>query len=255
MATAVRGEVILNHPEAIKAERAVITIVAIGRAGSKAVSRKYSDRVPEVRYYCLDTDRLNLDRCHGPEKIHLGTQLTGGLGSGGKPEVGRRAAEESQEEIHRAIGSADLVLILAGMGGGTGSGAAPVIASLAKAAGAHVVAAVTQPFGFEAAWRHDNAKDGTSDLKDRVDALFVIPQEELAARLSQEDDSSTYDDVFHLADAALDESVQAVASVMALPEVANLHFSPVGALSSRPGIAWLGVGVEATAKAEPKAAA
>ena len=255
MGTIVRDEVVLSHMEAIKAEQAVISILAVGRAGAKSISRKYSVGTPEVRYYCLDTDRLNLDRSHGPENIHLGTQLTGGLGSGGKPEVGRRAAEESQEEIRRAIGPADLVLILAGMGGGTGSGAAPVVASLAKAAGAHVVAAVTQPFGFEAIWRHDNARAGLDALRGRVDALFVIPQEELSARLRQEDENSSYDDVFHMADSALDESVQAVANVRTLPEVASLHFSPMGSVSPGAGVPWLGAGSGRSQHRKPKAAA
>ena len=231
----VRNGAVHKNWGAIRSRRPVIKILGIGEAGCKAVSRMYDGGVPEVEYYCLSTDYHHLDHCAGPERVRLGIVLTQGLGSKGVPEIGRRAAKEGQDQILQAIRPADLVLIVAGMGGGTGTGAAPVVAALSREAGAHVVAAVTQPFSFEAASRHKNAEHGIRNLKRHVDTLVLISHERLAAALEQNDESYTWDEILHRADSALDQSVREVAAIGTFQEVTNGHFSTIEALLGAEG--------------------
>ena len=181
MGIAVHDEVLGPVEQDTDERGLIIKVLAVGGAGCKTLSRMHSAGAPGVQYYCLNTDRRSLERSEGPKNILLGEGLTGGLGTGGKPEVGRRAAESSRDEILHAVELSDLVLIVAGMGGGTGSGAAPVVAALAREAGAHVTAVVTKPFGFEATWRQENSEQGISELKRHSHSLLVVHHADLAA--------------------------------------------------------------------------
>ena len=153
----------------------LIKVLGVGGGGSNAVSRMYKEKLPVVEYYALNTDAQHLARCDVHYRIALGRNLTRGLGAGAQPELGRQAAEESRSEIEQAVRGADMVFLAVGMGGGTGTGAAPTVAQIAKESGALTIAVVSRPFGFEAQMRRKNAEDGLERLKDHVDTMIVIP--------------------------------------------------------------------------------
>ena len=220
----------------------LLKVLGIGGGGSNAVSRMYKDKLPVVEYYALNTDAQHLFRCDVAHRITLGQNLTRGLGAGAQPELGRQAAEESREEIKRAIQGADMVFIAVGMGGGTGTGAAPVVAQIAKECNALTVAVVSRPFTFEAAARRKNAEEGISRLKDNVDTLITIPNDRLLHLQDTEDQDYTWEDAMKIADSVLQQGIQAIAEVITVPGEINVDFADVRTILSHAGPAWLAIG-------------
>jgi cell division protein FtsZ len=220
----------------------MIKVLGIGGGGSNAVSRMYKDRLPVVEYYALNTDAQHLFRCDVAHRIALGQNLTRGLGSGAQPDLGRQAAEESRSDIQRAVEGADMIFLAVGMGGGTGTGAAPVVAQIAKESGALTVAVVSRPFSFEAAARRKNAEEGIARLKDHVDTLITIPNDRLLELNHQKDQTFTWEDALKMADSVLHQGIQAIAEVVTVPGEINVDFADVKTILSSAGPAWLAIG-------------
>jgi cell division protein FtsZ len=220
-----------------------IKVVGVGGGGSNAVSRMYKDKLPVVEYYSVNTDAQHLFRCDVAHRIAIGQNLTRGLGSGANPDLGRQAAEESRNEIAKAMEGADMVFLAVGMGGGTGTGASPVVAQIAKETGALTVAVVSRPFSFEANTRKKNADEGIARLKDSVDTLIVIPNDRLL-QLNDYGDQSSYswEDALKMADSVLQQGIQAIAEVVTVPGEINVDFADVRTILSNAGPAWLAIG-------------
>jgi cell division protein FtsZ len=227
---------------------AQVKVIGVGGGGCNAVNRMYRERVPGVEYMAVNTDAQHLLRLDVPVKVRIGDKLTRGLGVGGDPEIGRAAAEESREEIYEAVRGADMVFIAGGMGGGTGTGAAAVVAEVAKETGALTIAVVTKPFGFEGRRRSKNAEDGLARLKENVDTLIVIPNDRLAAIC---DEQVTAENAFKIADDVLRQGVQSIAELVTVPGEINLDFADVKTIMSGAGPAWMSIG---TASGEHRAA-
>lgn len=220
----------------------LIKVLGVGGGGSNAVSRMYKEKLPVVEYYALNTDAQHLARCDVHYRIPLGRNLTRGLGAGAQPELGRQAAEESRAEIEQAVNGADMVFVAVGMGGGTGTGAAPVVAQLAKEAGALTIAVVSRPFGFEAQMRRKNAEDGLERLRDHVDTMIVIPNDRLLALNEEQSDSYSWEDALKLADSVLHQGISAIAEVVTVPGEINVDFADVKTILTGAGQAWLSIG-------------
>ena len=220
----------------------LIKVLGVGGGGSNAVSRMYKDKLPVVEYYALNTDAQHLFRCDVSHRIALGQNLTRGLGSGAQPELGRQAAEESRPEIEKAVDGADMVFVAVGMGGGTGTGAAPVVCQIAKESGALTVAVVSRPFSFEAAARRKNADEGIERLKDHADTVIVIPNDRLLELNHEKDQTFTWEDALKMADSVLHQGVQAIAEVVTVPGEINVDFADVKTILSNAGPAWLAIG-------------
>ena len=220
-----------------------IKVVGVGGGGSNAVSRMYKDKLPVVEYFSVNTDAQHLFRCDVAHRIAIGQNLTRGLGSGANPDLGRQAAEESRNEIAKAMEGADMVFLAVGMGGGTGTGAAPVVAQIAKETGALTVAVVSRPFSFEANTRKKNADEGIARLKDSVDTLIVIPNDRLL-QLNDYGEQSSYswEDALKMADSVLQQGIQAIAEVVTVPGEINVDFADVRTILSNAGPAWLAIG-------------
>ena len=178
----------------------VIKVVGIGGGGSNAVSRMFKDKLPVVEYHAVNTDAQHLFRCEVAHRLAIGQNLTRGLGAGAQPELGRQAAEESRQAIETAMEGADMVFLAVGMGGGTGTGASPVVAQIAKECGALTVAVVSRPFSFAAAARRKNAEEGINRLKDHVDTLIVIPNDRLLQLNNPGEQTFTWEDALKMAD-------------------------------------------------------
>ena len=224
-----------THPDS----GARIKVVGIGGGGSNAVSRMYRERTPGVEYLVVNTDDQALELCDVPLRIRVGEQLTGGKGVGGNPDLGMRSAEESREELYEAMCDADMVFIAAGMGGGTGTGAAPIAAQLAKETGALTVGVVTRPFEFEGLRRAQVAEDGINRLKQHVDTLLAIPNERLRVICEEE---ITAENAFKLADDVLRMGVQSIAELVTVPGEINLDFADIQAIMQDAGPAWMSIG-------------
>ena len=220
----------------------LIKVLGVGGGGSNAVSRMYKDKLPVVEYYALNTDAQHLFRCDVQHRIALGQNLTRGLGSGALPDLGRQAAEESRSEIQQAVEGADMVFLAVGMGGGTGTGAAPVIAQIAKESGALTVAVVSRPFAFEANTRRKNADDGISKLKDHVDTLITIPNDRLLELNRDNESTFTWEEALKMADSVLHQGIQAIAEVVTVPGEINVDFADVKTILNNAGPAWLAIG-------------
>ncbi len=220
----------------------LIKVLGVGGGGSNAVSRMYKDKLPVVEYYALNTDAQHLFRCDVSHRIALGQSLTRGLGSGAQPELGRQAAEESRAEIEKAVDGADMVFVAVGMGGGTGTGAAPVVCQIAKESGALTVAVVSRPFSFEAAARRKNADEGIERLKDHADTVIVIPNDRLLELNHEKDQTFTWEDALKMADSVLHQGVQAIAEVVTVPGEINVDFADVKTILTNAGPAWLAIG-------------
>lgn len=220
----------------------LIKVLGVGGGGSNAVSRMYKDKLPVVEYYALNTDAQHLFRCDVSHRIALGQNLTRGLGSGAQPELGRQAAEESRPEIEKAVEGADMVFVAVGMGGGTGTGAAPVVCQIAKESGALTVAVVSRPFSFEAAARRKNADEGIERLKDHADTVIVIPNDRLLELNNEKDQTFTWEDALEMADSVLHQGVQAIAEVVTVPGEINVDFADVKTILANAGPAWLAIG-------------
>ena len=219
-----------------------IKVMGIGGGGSNAVSRMFKDKLPVVEYFSVNTDAQHLFRCDVSHRLAIGQNLTRGLGSGANPDLGRQAAEESRHDIEKALEGADMVFLAVGMGGGTGTGASPVIAQIAKESGALTVAVVSKPFSFEASMRKKNAEEGIARLKDNVDTLIVIDNDRLLQLNSQGDQTYTWEDALKMADSVLQQGIQAIAEVVTVPGEINVDFADVRTILNNAGPAWLAIG-------------
>ena len=226
----------------INAGSPCIKVVGIGGGGSNAVSRMFKDKLPVVEYYSINTDAQHLFRTDVAHRMAIGQNLTRGLGAGANPDLGRQAAEESRNEIAKAMEGADMVFLAVGMGGGTGTGASPVVASIAKETGALTVAVVSRPFSFEANARKKNADEGIARLKDNVDTLIVIPNDRLLQLNSHGEQTYTWEDALKMADSVLQQGIQAIAEVVTVPGEINVDFADVRTILNNAGPAWLAIG-------------
>ncbi len=216
-----------------------IKAIGVGGGGCNALNRMVKAGIQGVEFIAINADVQHLMLNEAPTRIQIGEQTTGGLGSGGDPVKGRRAAEESKDELRQQISGADMVFIASGMGGGTGTGACPIIAELAKQTGALTIAIVTRPFDFEGVRRAQVAREGISQLMSRLDTVIAIPNERL---LSLVDEKETVDNAFRLADDVLMTGVRAISEVITLPGLINLDFADVRSVMKEAGPAWLSIG-------------
>ncbi len=233
------GGIILLEFDTTQSAIAQLKVIGVGGGGNNAVDRMIDDNVKGVEFITVNTDRQVLARSKSPIKIQLGDKLTKGLGAGGNPEIGMKAAMESRDEIIEAIKGSNMVFVTAGMGGGTGTGAAPVIAGIAKEAGILTVGVVTKPFMLEGKKRMFNAEKGIQELKENVDTLIIIPNQKL---LSIVDKKTTMVDSFRKADEILRQGVQGISDLILVPGVINLDFADVCTIMSNKGIAHMGIG-------------
>ena len=218
---------------------AKIIVVGVGGAGNNAVNRMVEEAIGGVEFIGVNTDKQALTLCKAPTVIQIGEKLTKGLGAGAKPEIGEKAAEESIEEIRQAIQGADMVFVTCGMGGGTGTGAAPVVAGVAKEMGILTVGVVTKPFRFEAKTRMSNALAGIEKLKESVDTLIIIPNDRL---LEIVDRRTTMPEALKKADEVLQQAVQGITDLINLPALINLDFADVQTVMIDKGVAHIGIG-------------
>ena len=226
---------------------AKIIVIGVGGAGNNAVNRMIDENIGGVEFIGINTDKQALTLCKAPTLIQIGEKLTKGLGAGAQPEIGEKAAEESMEELSSAVKGADMVFVTCGMGGGTGTGAAPVVAKIAKEQGILTVGVVTKPFKFEAKQRMVNALSGIDRLKESVDTLIVIPNDKL---LEIVDRRTTMPDALKKADEVLQQAVQGITDLINLPALINLDFADVSTVMKDKGIAHIGIG---NAKGDDKA--
>ena len=226
---------------------AKIIVIGVGGAGNNAVNRMIDENIGGVEFIGVNTDKQALQLCKAPTLIQIGEKLTKGLGAGAKPEIGEKAAEESAEELAAAIKGADMVFVTCGMGGGTGTGAAPVVAKISKDQGILTVGVVTKPFKFEAKQRMINALTGIENLKENVDTLIVIPNDKL---LEIVDRRTTMPDALKKADEVLQQAVQGITDLINLPALINLDFADVSTVMKDKGMAHIGIG---SAKGDDKA--
>ena len=228
-------EIMMNDAESA----ARIIVIGVGGAGNNAVNRMIDEQIAGVEFIGVNTDKQALQFCKAERAIQIGEKLTKGLGAGAKPEIGEKAAEESIEEIKEAIQGADMVFVTCGMGGGTGTGGAPVIARLAKDMGILTVGVVTKPFRFENKVRMKNALEGIQKLKESVDTLIVIPNDKL---LEIVDRRTTMPDALKKADEVLQQAVQGITDLINLPALINLDFADVQTVMTDKGIAHISIG-------------
>ena len=228
-------EIMTNEAESA----AKIIVVGVGGAGNNAVNRMIDENISGVEFIGINTDKQALKLCKAPTALQVGEKLTKGLGAGAQPEVGEKAAEENIEEITQAIKGADMVFVTCGMGGGTGTGAAPVVAKIAKDMGILTVGVVTKPFRFEAKTRMSNALGGIEKLRANVDTLIVIPNDRL---LEIVDRRTTMPEALKKADEVLQQAVQGITDLINVPALINLDFADVQTVMTDKGIAHIGIG-------------
>ena len=218
---------------------AKILVIGVGGAGNNAVNRMIEEGIVGVEFVCVNTDKQHLKNCRAPQCIQIGEKLTKGLGAGSQPDVGEKAAEESKEELTQIIKGADMVFVTCGMGGGTGTGAAPVVAQIAKEMGVLTVGIVTKPFRFEAKQRMANALSGIERLRQAVDTLIVIPNDRL---LEIVDRRTTMPEALRKADEVLQQGVQGITDLINAPALINLDFADVETVMKDKGVAHIGIG-------------
>ena len=217
-----------------------IKVIGVGGGGSNAVDRMIEAGVTKAEFICVNTDAQQLANVKAPTVLNIGRKLTSGLGAGAKPEIGRQAAEESKDEIKNLVKDTEMVFVTAGMGGGTGTGAAPIIAEAAKSLGVLTVAVVTKPFFFEGPQRMRNAEEGIKNLAEKVDAIVTIPNDLL---LKIADKKVTIKDSFKLADDVLRQGVQGIIEVITQRGIMNCDFADVRTIMKDSGVAHMGIGV------------
>ncbi len=238
-----------SYPERVVA----IKVIGVGGAGNNVVNRMIEAGVQGVDFIAVNTDRQDLNKSKAAEKVQIGEKLTGGMGAGSKPEIGKKSAEESRAAIAKMLENTDMVFITAGMGGGTGTGAAPIIADIARETGALTVGVVTKPFKFEGARRMAQAEDGISALSDKVDSLIIIPNDRLKYVTDQK---ITFANAFGIADDVLKQAVSSISELVGYSDhvLINQDFADVSAVMRDAGRAHMGVGV-ATGKDKAQSAA
>lgn len=217
-----------------------IKVVGVGGSGGNAISRMIDSKIKGVEFVAINTDAQALHHSKANEKVHIGKNLTKGLGAGMNPEIGRQAAEENRDEIQEVLKGADMVFVTCGLGGGTGSGGAPIVAETAKELGALTVAVVTKPFAFEGAQRRAIAEEGLDNLKDRLDSLITIPNDKL---LSIIDRKTTLISAFKIVDDVLRQGVQGISDLITKPGIVNVDFADVRAILEDSGSALMGIGI------------
>lgn len=221
-------------------ETANLLVIGVGGAGNNAVNRMIDEGIKGVEFVCINTDKQVLKRCKAPICMQIGEKLTKGLGAGAKPEIGEKAAEESRDELAEIVKDADMVFVTCGMGGGTGTGAAPVVAKIAKDMGKLTVGIVTKPFNFEGKIRMKNALGGIEKLKECVDTLIVIPNDKLLAIC---DRRTTMPEALKKADEVLQQGVQGITDMIYNPGLINVDFADIQTVMRDKGIAHIGMGV------------
>ena len=226
---------------------AVIKVIGVGGGGNNAVNRMIREELKGIEFISINTDKQALLSSMAENQVQIGEKLTRGLGAGAKPEVGKKAAEESREQIVSLLEGTDMVFVTAGMGGGTGTGAAPIVAKLAKEMGILTVGVVTKPFGFEGKIRMKNAEEGIKELKASVDTLITIPNDRLL-QIVQKNTSMV--DAFSIADNVLKQGIQSISDLIKMPGLINLDFADVTSIMKDKGLAHMGIG---TASGENRA--
>ncbi len=219
---------------------AKIKVVGVGGSGGNGVARMVDAKIKGVEFVAINTDAQALHNSKAQEKIHIGKNLTKGLGAGMNPEIGRQAAEENRDEIQEVLKGADMVFVTCGLGGGTGSGAAPIVAETAKELGALTVGVVTKPFAFEGSQRRAIAEEALENLRDRVDTLITIPNDKL---LSIIDRKTTLVNAFRIVDDVLRQGVQGISDLITKPGIVNVDFADVRAIMEDSGSALMGIGI------------
>ena len=219
---------------------AKLKVIGVGGGGGNAVNRMIASELNGVEFWTLNTDAQALSHSSAPRRLQVGQKLTRGLGAGGNPAIGQKAAEESREDIAAALEGTDLVFITAGMGGGTGTGAAPVVAEVAKEMGALTVGVVTRPFLFEGRRRTSQAEEGIAALQGRVDTLIVIPNDKLLSVISEQ---TPVQEAFRVADDILRQGVQGISDIITIPGLVNVDFADVRAVMADAGSALMGIGI------------
>ena len=219
---------------------AQIKVIGVGGGGCNAVNRMIEIGIVGIEFWSINTDAQALTQASAPNRLQLGQKLTRGLGAGGNPAIGQKAAEESREEIAHALENTDLVFITAGMGGGTGTGAAPIVAEVAKEMGCLTVGVVTRPFTFEGKKRTSQAEEGITALQSRVDTLIVIPNNQLLQVISSE---TPVQEAFKVADDVLRQGVQGISDIITIPGLVNVDFADVRAVMADAGSALMGIGL------------
>jgi len=218
---------------------ALIKVVGVGGSGGGAITRMIDQRVRGVDFVAINTDAQALYHCLAPEKVHVGKETTRGLGAGSDPELGKKAAQENSEEIYQAVKGADMVFITCGLGGGTGTGAAPIVAEIAREAGALTVAVVTKPFAFEGAKRRRIADEGWAELRDKVDTLITIPNDKILQLI---DKQTSLLDSFRVVDDVLYQAVSGIADLITQHGIINVDFADVKSIMAGAGTALMGIG-------------
>ncbi len=216
-----------------------IKVVGVGGGGGNAVNRMIQADLKGVHFIAVNTDAQALNLSLAEHKMQIGSKLTKGLGAGADPEIGKKAAEESRDELMQALQGADMVFVTAGMGGGTGTGGAPIVAEVAKEVGALTVGVVTRPFTFEGKKRANQAEQGIQELKSKVDTLITIPNDRL---LQVVDKSTSINEAFRIADDVLRQGVQGISDLIAVPGLINLDFADVKTIMANTGTALMGIG-------------
>lgn len=216
-----------------------IKVVGVGGSGGSAIHRMMTSRIQGVDFVAVNTDAQALHHCQAPRKIHIGKNTTRGLGAGMNPDIGRQAAEENREEIEEALRGSDMVFITCGMGGGTGTGASPIVAEAAKESGALTVAVITRPFSFEGLQRNRIAESGIEELKERVDTIITIPNDRLLTII---DRKTSLINAFEIVDDVLRQAVQGISDLVTMPGIVNVDFADVKAIMKDAGSALMGIG-------------
>jgi cell division protein FtsZ len=219
---------------------AQIRVIGVGGGGNNAVNRMLQAGIKSASFIAINTDKQSLFLSHAAQRIQIGEKITKGLGAGANPEIGRQAAEESRDAIKESLKGCDLAFITAGMGGGTGTGAAPVIASIAKEMGILTVAVVTKPFAFEGRRRMENAELGIANLRKNVDTLVIIPNDKLTQNFSKD---ITVVEAFQRADEVLRQGIQGISDIIVFPSLINLDFADVKTIMENRGMAHMGLGI------------
>ena len=228
-----------------------IMVVGIGGSGKNAINHMINSRVKGVSFICMNTDTQDLHHSLAEKKIHIGKNLTKGLGAGMNPEIGKKAAEENKSEIQDTIKGADMIFVACGMGGGTGTGAAPIVARAAKEQGIRTVAVVTKPFFFEGNQRMKIAEKGIEELAKEVDAIIIIPNDKL---LQLADKNTNFKDAFASCDNVLRQAVEGISDLITTPGIINVDFADIRAVMSEAGSALMGIGLASGDGRAPKAA-